>query len=550
MMGRQVEQAALFYEFRLEERVPADHLLRQVDAAIDLSWVSGHMAEHYSAMGRPSIDPELMVRMLLVGYLFGTRSERRLCEEVELNLAYRWFCRLGLDGRVPDHSTFTKNRHGRFRDSGLMREVFERVVERCFQVGLASAGHVAVDGSFVRADASHTRCVASAEELPREGAQRAVHEYLADLENALPDPEGVVRTPPKAVSLTDPAAALSSKHGPSAFAYGLNAMVDTGSGVVLEVQAAPERFTDEPIAARRMVERLRERHGAAPAVLTADKAYGTGPFLAWLETRGIEAHVPLIDRRHQTGGVLTQDAFRYDQTSDTYTCPQGAVLKRYASNEDVQRYRASRAATAGLAPSSRAARPERCAPCAARPTRRSASGSEPARAPRPSAVRCGCERPSSTCSATIRAPRRAAASPTAGPARRRRAVRARGDGAKPQTHGPVGRPLAKLGRDAGVGRPLEGCPRSRGLAGAARNAPTRQQPTAMASPTAPLPHLFQQSRSVTGGVDAHKGWSVVCPLRAAVAPRQKLLLDQPTRARSAHRGARVGEVRRARLFAP
>ena len=342
MMGRQVEQAALFYEFRLEERVPGDHLLRRVDAMLDLSWVRGHMAEHYSATGRPSIDPELMVRMLLVGYLYGIRSERRLCEEVELNLAYRWFCRLGLDGRVPDHSTFTKSRHGRFRESGLMRAVFERIVARCLEAGLASAAHVAVDGSFVRADASHARCVASVEKLPREDASRAVREYLADLEAAAPDPAGVTRSPPKAVSLTDPGAALSTKHGPSAFAYGLNAMVDTGSGVVLEVQAAPERFADEPIAARRMVERLREQHGATPRVLAADKAYGSGPFLAWLEEQnGVEAHVPLIDRRHQTGGLLTQDAFTYNETSDTYTCPQGAVLKRYASNEDVQRYRAS-----------------------------------------------------------------------------------------------------------------------------------------------------------------------------------------------------------------
>ena len=135
---------------------------------------------------------------------------------------------------------------------------------------------------------------------------------------------------------------MSSKHGPSAFAYGLNVMVDTGSGIVLEVQAAPERFADEPIAARRMVERLRERHRATPGVLTADKAYGSGPFLAWLEEEHeIEAHVPLIDRRHQTRGVLTQDAFRYDEASDTYTCPQGAVLRRYGSEEDVQRYRAS-----------------------------------------------------------------------------------------------------------------------------------------------------------------------------------------------------------------
>ena len=342
MIGRQVEQAALFYEFRLEERVPADHLLRRVDAAIDLSWVRGHMAEHYSATGRPSVCPERMVRMLLVGYLFGIRSERRLCEEVDVNLAYRWFCRLGLEGRVPDHSTFTKNRHGRFRESGLVREVFERVVERCLEAGLASADHVAVDGSFMRADASQTRYVASIEDLPCEDASRAVREHLADLEAAAPDPEGVVRTPPKAVSVTDPAAALSAKHGPSAFAYGLNAMVDTGSGVVLEVQAAPERFADEPIAARRMVERLRERHGATPGVLTGDKAYGAGPFLAWLEEeRGIEAHVPLIDRRHQTGGMLTQDAFTHDEASDTYSCPQGAVLKRVPSAEASQRYRAS-----------------------------------------------------------------------------------------------------------------------------------------------------------------------------------------------------------------
>lgn len=341
MMGRQVEQGALFYEFRLEERVPADHLLRRVDAVLDLSWVRERMARHYSATGRPSVCPELMVRMLLVGYLYGIRSEHRLCEEVDLNLAYRWFCRLGLDGHVPDHSTFTKNRHGRFRESGLLRAVFEHVVERCLEAGLASAAHMAVDGSFVRADASHARCVTSNEELPREDASRAVRERFADLESALPDPEGVVRTPPKAVSLTDPAAALSSKHGPSAFAYGMNAMVDTGSGVVLEVQAAPERFADEPIAARRMVKRLRERHGATPGVLTGDKAYGSGSFLAWLEERKIEAHVPLIDRRHQTGDMLTQDAFTYDEASDTYTCPQGAVLKRYASNEDIQRYRAS-----------------------------------------------------------------------------------------------------------------------------------------------------------------------------------------------------------------
>jgi transposase len=124
MMGpRQVDQAALFYEFSLEQHVPATHMLRSIDRFVDLSDVRNHLAPFYSSTGRPSIDPELLVRMLLVGYCYGIRSERRLCEEVHLNLAYRWFCRLGLDGEVPDHSTFSKNRHGRFRDWSYRRKL-------------------------------------------------------------------------------------------------------------------------------------------------------------------------------------------------------------------------------------------------------------------------------------------------------------------------------------------------------------------------------------------------------------------------------------------
>ena len=125
MMGpRQVEQGALFYNFSIDAHVPADHLLRSIDRFVDLSELRRDLAPFYSTLGRPSIDPEL-IRMLIVGYCFGIRSERRLCEEVYLNLAYRWFCRLGLDGDVPDHSTFSKNRHGRFRKSDLLRRVFE-----------------------------------------------------------------------------------------------------------------------------------------------------------------------------------------------------------------------------------------------------------------------------------------------------------------------------------------------------------------------------------------------------------------------------------------
>jgi transposase len=137
MMGeRQVQQDALFYEFSLERHVPAEHLVRSIDRFVDLDGVRCELASFYSEFGRPSIDPELMIRMLIVGYCFGIRSERRLCEEVHVNLAYRWFCRLGLDGAVPDHSTFSKNRHGRFRDSDLLRKVFETTVQRCIAEGL------------------------------------------------------------------------------------------------------------------------------------------------------------------------------------------------------------------------------------------------------------------------------------------------------------------------------------------------------------------------------------------------------------------------------
>ena len=152
MMGeRRVDQVALFYTFSLEDHVPANHLLRSIDRFVELEGLRAHLAPFYSAMGRPSIDPELLIRMLLVGYCFGIRSERRLCEEVHLNLAYRWFCRLGLEGAVPDHSTFSKNRHGRFRESDLLRQLFDTVLRRCMAEGLVGGEGFAVDASLIKA---------------------------------------------------------------------------------------------------------------------------------------------------------------------------------------------------------------------------------------------------------------------------------------------------------------------------------------------------------------------------------------------------------------
>ena len=166
MMGeRRVMQEALFYGFSLERHVPDNHMLRRIDRFVDLSELRAHLGPYYSDVGRPSIDPELMIRMLIVGYCFGIRSERRLCDEVHLNLAYRWFCRLGLDGDVPDHSTFSKNRHGRFRESDLLRKLFETVVARCMKEGIVGGEAFAVDASIIVADAHRRRGVAKIEDL-------------------------------------------------------------------------------------------------------------------------------------------------------------------------------------------------------------------------------------------------------------------------------------------------------------------------------------------------------------------------------------------------
>jgi transposase len=164
MMGRQgSEQQELFYSFSLDDHVPSDHLLRPIDRFLDLSELRRHLAAFYSHTGRPSIDPELIVRMLIVGYCFGIRSERRLCEEVHLNLAYRWFCRLGLQDTVPDHSSFSKNRHGRFRESGAFRHIFEHVLSRCITEGLVRGEGFAADASIVKADAQRQRGIAREE---------------------------------------------------------------------------------------------------------------------------------------------------------------------------------------------------------------------------------------------------------------------------------------------------------------------------------------------------------------------------------------------------
>jgi transposase len=321
MMGQQTRTESLFYYFRLADQIPGDRLLRLIDQHIDLSFVRDRVKSLYSATGRPSIDPEILLRLLLVGYLYGITSERRLLEEVRMHLAYRWFTRLDFEQEIPDHSTFSKNRHGRFRQSGVFREVFEEIVRRCLEAGLVAGKNLAVDGTLVRADASRQSRVRR--EQLKEAAQisRTVQEYLAELEEMNPVPEAEM------VSATDPDAILTTKGGGSAvMAYYDNYLIDTASRVILGVEATPALFHQETVAARRMLERVKKL-GVQPESLGADKAYGSGEFLAWLLAQGVQPHIPVIDRRHQTDGRFTRDRFRYEPAENAYYCPEGKALR-------------------------------------------------------------------------------------------------------------------------------------------------------------------------------------------------------------------------------
>ena len=338
MMGqRGGSQDRLFYSFNLDDHVPSNHLLRGIDRFFDLTELRTHLAPFYSHTGRPSIDPELMIRMLIVGYCFGIRSERRLCEEVHLNLAYRWFCRLDLEDAVPDHSTFSKNRHGRFRESDAFRHVFESVLRRCMTEGLVRGEGFAIDASVIKADANRARGVPGSETTDwRKGAatSRAVREYLDALEQVNPtsDNDAEPPQPPapgKNVSLTDPAARwTAAPGGPAFYAYSTNYLIDLDAGIIVDVEATPAHRTQEVESTKTMIDRVEQRFGMKPDRLVGDTAYGTGPMLEWMvEDKGIAPHVPVWDRTERKDGTLSSNEFAWNEQANEYRCPQGHALR-------------------------------------------------------------------------------------------------------------------------------------------------------------------------------------------------------------------------------
>ena len=339
MMGRRERgQGQLFYEFNLDDVVPPDHLVRKIDAVLDLGWVHEELAPYYSHTGRPSIDPELMIRMLIVGYVFAIRSERMICREVQVNLAYRWYCRLGIEDQVPDHSAFSRARRERFRESDALRRVFERVVAICIAAGLVGGEAFSIDASLIKADVDKHKRVPGDQPIEwptAEEASHAVREYLASLDAAHSEDDGGEGggngggggKPQKAVSLTDPLAAwVARKSMDPFFAYDANYLIDNKLGIIIDAEGTRANRTDEIAVTETMIERVERRFGLAPERLAGDTAYGAARLLKWLWDRGITPHVPVWDKSKQTGGRFTKEDFAFDRDRNVYICPAGAEL--------------------------------------------------------------------------------------------------------------------------------------------------------------------------------------------------------------------------------
>jgi len=330
MMGNHSPSESLFHYFRLEDQVPEEHLLRSIDRHVNFDFVRAKLKDRYSETGRPSIDPELLLRMLLVGYLYGVTSERKLVEELRMHLAWRWFTRLGFDQEIPHHSTFSKNRHGRFQESNLFQELFEEIVTRCVQAGLVKGEHMSVDGSFVQANADHHSRVPREQLAEVAKVNRTVREYLAELEQENPVEAPVPQQ--EQVSTTDPDSTYATKGGPARLGYYDNYLVDNSSCIIVGVQATPARLSHESAAARAMIERYRERHGCLPQTLVADNTYGNGEFLQWLDERDIAPYIRVKENPNGPSGLYGIEKFTYVPEENYYVCPEGKPLKYVGIN--------------------------------------------------------------------------------------------------------------------------------------------------------------------------------------------------------------------------
>lgn len=339
MLGESQRKEPMFYYVRMEEMIPATHLLRLIDKHIDLNFIRDKVKHLYSHTGRPSIDPEILLRMLLIGYLYGITSERRLCEEVRMHIGYRWFVGLNLEDRIPDHSTFSKNRHERFSESDVFQKIFDEIINQCIAKGLLTGKYLTVDSTYIQANASFKSLepivvdMNSKEYIEQIGKENPVE----DEQDSRPwEPgedyphRGQKISNGTHRSKTDPDARISRKSfkGATDLYHAATYVMDNKSRIILGADVGrPDKRTDCEKALQQ-IQRIKWTYKIKPESLGADKGYAAGEFIHNLGTEKIQPHIPIVDyRRHNGVGIYTIKEFHHDKQKDIFICPEGKELK-------------------------------------------------------------------------------------------------------------------------------------------------------------------------------------------------------------------------------
>jgi len=346
LLGENPRSERMFYYVRMEDIVPENHLLRLIDRHIDLKFIRDKVKHLYSHTGRPSIDPEVLLRMLLIGYLYGITSERRLCEEVQMHIGYRWFVGLNLEDKVPDHSTFSKNRHERFSESDLFQRIFDEIVNQCVSQGLLTGKHLTVDSTYVQANAA----LKSLEPIV---VTMGAGEYIEKLERENPVTEepwepgddyphrGQKISNGTHRSKTDPDARLARKSlkANTQLYHGVTYIMDNRSRIIVGADVGkPDRKTDCEKALKQ-IRRIPFAFGIKPESLGADKGYSTGEFINALVKEKVQPHIPIMDSRSQNDrGIYSIEQFSFDPGENRFLCPSGKELKYWGIHKQSKQH--------------------------------------------------------------------------------------------------------------------------------------------------------------------------------------------------------------------
>ena len=350
LLGESQRKEPLFYYVRIEEMIPENHLLRLVDKHIDLGFIREKVKHLYSHTGRPSVDPEILLRMLLIGYLYGITSERRLCEEVKMHIGYRWFVGLNLEDKVPDHSTFSKNRHERFSESEVFQRVFDEIINQCMAKGLLTGKHLTVDSTYIKANASF-------KSLEPIVVDMNAREYIDTLEKKTQSKMGQQRshgnrektihtgerrsTMPPTGRKTDPDARLSRKsfRATTELYHAATYVMDNRSRIIIGADVGKPNLRTDSEKALEQIRRIKWRYKIRPDSLGADKGYATGEFINNIIAENIQPHIPIFDyQRHNHKGIYTREEFKYEKTSDIFICPEGKELKYWGIHKQSRQH--------------------------------------------------------------------------------------------------------------------------------------------------------------------------------------------------------------------